>query len=55
MVQKKHMKGLKLLSEEIPLKHKIIVSLDVNPRIYGDIRILSWKIFFEELWSGVYA
>lgn len=55
MVQNKHLNGLILLAEEIPLKHKIVVSLDLNPRIIGDIRILPWKIFFEELWAGVYV
>ena len=55
MVQNKHLNGLILLSEEIPLKHKIVVSLDLNSRIIGDIRILPWKVFFEELWAGVYV
>ena len=54
MVQEKHLRGLKILSEEITLKHKIIVSLDSKPRLIGNIRILPWKIFLKELWNGVY-
>jgi len=54
MVQSKHLKGLKVLSEEIDLKHKIVVSLDPAPRTIDGIRILPWKQFFQELWDQTY-
>jgi len=37
LVHEKHLKGIKLLSEEINLKHKIVVSRDSQPRQIGDI------------------
>jgi predicted AAA+ superfamily ATPase len=52
MVQDKHLKGLRILSEEIELKHKIVVSLDLAPRKTDDILILPWKDFLTRLWAG---
>jgi predicted AAA+ superfamily ATPase len=51
-VQDKHFKGLSILTSEIALKHKIIVSLDTAPRMAGDILILPWKEFLSRLWAG---
>ena len=47
----KHMKGLKALSEEIPLKQKIIVSTDKEPRKIGDILVLPVTHFLDYLWN----
>jgi len=54
MVNNKHLKGLKLLSKEIPFKHKIVVSLDPNPRLVDDITILPYKEFLIQLWGTVF-
>ncbi len=51
MVNGKHLKGLRLLSEEIPFKHKIVVSLDPNTRLINDILVLPYKDFLSRLWN----
>ena len=55
MVSEKHLKGLKIFTEEIKCKHKLVVSCDERPRLIGDITILPWKIFLENLWAGEYG
>lgn len=52
MAQTKHFKGLKAFQEEYKVRKLILVSLDSSPRLAGDIHILPWNIFLEELWSG---
>ncbi|MBI2066397.1 MAG: ATP-binding protein [Deltaproteobacteria bacterium] len=52
LAQEKHLKGLKAFQEEYKVNKSILVSLDSSPRLAGDIRILPWNIFLEELWSG---
>jgi len=54
VVHQNHLKGLRVLSDEIRLKHKLVVSMDSQPRVIGDIRIVPWNLFFEELWEGMY-
>jgi uncharacterized protein len=49
----KHLKGLRLVSEEIPFKNKIIVSFDPHPRLIDDILVLPYEDFFDRLWEGV--
>ncbi|MCK5735829.1 MAG: ATP-binding protein, partial [Spirochaetaceae bacterium] len=51
-VSAKHLKGLKALSEDISLKHKIVVSLDPAPRKMGNIRIYPYRLFLEKLWNN---
>jgi predicted AAA+ superfamily ATPase len=51
-VQPKHLKGLKHFSEEYSVKQLILICNEPLPRISDGIRILPWKIFLEELWSG---
>ena len=46
-----HLKGLKAFMEEYTVKRAIVVSLDRKPRKTGEIDILPWNIFLEELWS----
>lgn len=55
-VQKKHLKGLKALSEEnLPFKHKIVVSLDSEARKLEDgIMVEPYHSFLEKLWKGIY-
>jgi uncharacterized protein len=51
----KHIKGLRMFTEEIPVKHKIIVSMDTAPRKLDDIEVLPWKEFLTRLWTGTYS
>ncbi|PCJ50952.1 MAG: AAA family ATPase [Gammaproteobacteria bacterium] len=52
-VQGKHLKGIKALAEEVPLTHKIIISLDNKKRIMDDNFIIyPVKDFFAELWAN---
>jgi predicted AAA+ superfamily ATPase len=54
MVSGKHLKGLRLISEELPYKNKIVVSLDQNPRLIDDILILPYKEFLSRLWNNAF-
>ena len=51
-VSEKHLSGLKALSEEMPLKRKIVVSMDSAPRRIGTIDVLPVGHFLRELWEG---
>ena len=51
LVNAKHLKGIRRLSEEIAFKKRIVVSLDPNPRQIDDILILPYDEFFSRLWS----
>lgn len=50
-VHQDHLKGLRLLGDEIPIE-KIVVSRDTTQRKIGDISILPWTLFLEQLLSG---
>ena len=53
LVQDKHLKGLRALSEEGLIKKYVVVSLDTNERITNDkIHILPWKSFLNKLWKN---
>ena len=50
-VRKKDLKGLKALCEEIPIKHKLLVSLEKTPRLMeGEFLVLPYKTFLKKLW-----
>jgi predicted AAA+ superfamily ATPase len=51
-VQSRHLKGLKSFSEEYAVTQLVLVCNEPLPRISEDVRILPWKVFLEELWSG---
>ena len=51
LVQEKHLKGIRALGEEIPLKQKIIVSKDAKPRKIEDVYILPVEVFLQKLWA----
>ncbi len=51
-VQPHQLKGLLGFQEECRPRRSIVVSLDPRPRRSGDIEILPWPIFLQELWSG---
>lgn len=53
-VSDKHLKGLRMLSEEIPLRHRVAISLDPIPRRSGDIDVLPCAEFLSRLWQGAY-
>jgi len=48
----KHLRGLKVFSEEVSLKRKIVVSQDSAPRRIGDVDILPLEVFLSALWDG---
>ncbi len=48
----RHLKGLKSFAEEYPVKKLILISNDPQPRKVGNIMVMPWKAFLEELWSG---
>lgn len=51
-VVEKHFSGLKALSEDLPLKRRIIVSMDRARRLIGKIEVLPIGQFLKELWAG---
>jgi predicted AAA+ superfamily ATPase len=48
----RHLKGLKSFAEEYAVKKSILVSNDPLPRKIGDVLILPWKDFLQQLWAG---
>lgn len=50
-IQNKHLKNLKIFSEEHPQSRLIVVSLDVFTRRIGNIECLYVMDFFQKLWS----
>jgi predicted AAA+ superfamily ATPase len=50
-VSGKHLKGLRMLSEDMSFKHKIVVSMDSSPRRIDDILVLPCIEFLQRLWS----
>lgn len=51
-VSSQDLKGLNALSEEIKLKHKIVVSGEKHLRVVNGIQIMPYPIFFKKLWNG---
>jgi predicted AAA+ superfamily ATPase len=49
------LRSLQLLQDEIPLRHKIVVSTERAPRRVGDIEILPVLTFLKRLWAGEYT
>lgn len=46
-------RSLAALSEDGPVKNKIVVSLDEEPRLLDDgIEVLPWRVFIDRLWQG---
>jgi predicted AAA+ superfamily ATPase len=54
-VASRDLKGLKALSEEGLMKRLLLVCQEPAPRKIGDILVLPWRDFLEQLWSGAYA
>ncbi|MBI4235385.1 ATP-binding protein [Candidatus Peregrinibacteria bacterium] len=51
-VQSHHLVGLRAFCQEYKPKKTIIVSMDKKPRIIGQIHIMPWEMFLEQLWGG---
>ena len=52
LANERHLKGLKIFADEYKTKRLILVSNDNLPRKTGNISILPWRVFLEELWAG---
>lgn len=50
-VQSRHLRGLKAFGEEHPSARRIIVSLDVAPRMFNDVEVMPATYFLQELWN----
>lgn len=48
------LKGMRMLCEEVPMRHKLAVSMDPAPRRLDDIDVLPWREFLTRLWGGAY-
>jgi uncharacterized protein len=53
LVKTLDMKGLCAFKDEHQPGKSIVVCNEREPRLSGDIRILPWQLFLEELWSGM--
>ena len=51
-VGSRDLRGIRALQEEQRLKNYMVVSLEPVERRVGDIRILPWQLFLDELWGG---
>lgn len=54
-VHEKQLKNLAMFAEEVPLRHRLVVSLDPAPRRLGDVEILPYREFLARLWGGYYG
>lgn len=48
----RHAKGLKSFAEEYTVKKQILVTNDSFPRQMGNILVLPWNVFLQQLWAG---
>lgn len=51
-VKPDHLKGLRTLMDEQPVKKAFLVSCETTPRKVGNIMILPWQLFCQKLWAG---
>jgi predicted AAA+ superfamily ATPase len=54
-ITERDLRSLQVLSEEIPLRHKIVASTERVPRRIRDIEILPVLTFLERLWAGEFT
>lgn len=50
-IQPEHLKGLQRFAEEFTTKRRILVSRDPTRRKIGEIELIPWKEFLDELWT----
>ena len=48
----RHLSGLRHFSEEYTVKKQILITNDLHPRRMGNISVLPWKTFLEQLWGS---
>jgi len=48
----RHFKGLTRFAEEYRVDRLILISNDPSPRKIGDISVMPWKLFLDQLWGG---
>ncbi|WP_158857510.1 ATP-binding protein [Lunatibacter salilacus] len=51
-IQPRHLKGLKNFAEEYSVRRLIVVSDDPLERRIGEISVIPWKQFLEQLWNN---
>lgn len=51
-ITQRDLRGLTAFREEYTVKHALLVSLEDYPRTVDGVRVLPWKVFLDELWSG---
>lgn len=52
MVKPSDLRGIAAFKEECRPSMSIVVCNEKEPRLCGDIRIVPWRLFLEELWNG---
>lgn len=51
-ISSRHIRGLKAFIKEYKVHKSIVVCTEPKPRLIGDILVLSWQAFLEQLWRG---
>ena len=49
------LKSLRALAEEKRMKRYLVVSLETRKRQVGEVTVLPWQVFLNELWNGKYS
>jgi predicted AAA+ superfamily ATPase len=52
MANQNHLRGLNSFAEEYDVKKLYLVSNDISPRKLGNINIVPWRLFLQQLWAG---
>lgn len=52
MAHQGHLRGLKSFAEEYNVKKLILVSNDLSSRKVGNITVMPWRYFLDQLWDG---
>lgn len=49
------LRALRAIQDDGPVKHRVVVSLEREPRqVAGGIEVLPWRVFLDRLWQGAY-
>ncbi|MCK5796179.1 MAG: ATP-binding protein [Deltaproteobacteria bacterium] len=51
-VGRRDLRGIEALMEEKLLRRYIVVTLEARPRRVGEIDLLPWELFLDQLWAG---
>ncbi len=52
LAHEKHLKGLRAIADTMKLKRAILVTRDPQKRKVGNVQIIPWHMFLEDLWAG---